>query len=309
MKHGRKNNYPDFHQQSTQLQCEKVQKGAAECLYAGNFLKDAASLNFHEKLNHFNRLNDLNTRAKSNTLHISLNFDPSEKLGPEKLVEIAASYMDKIGFEQQPYLVYVHRDAGHPHIHIVTTLIQEDGARIATQNMGKNQSQIARKEIEEAFGLIKASGKNKGVADAEENSAQKILYGKTDTKRSISAVLNKVVNRYNYSSLHELNAVLKLYNIATDGGTEGSRMHKNQGLTYRILDDNGKKVGVPIKASSIHFKPTLKYLETQFAKGEQTKPPFRQKLKTAIDFTMHQRPGSLAHIIQRLKDEKISVAL
>jgi len=28
---------------------------------------------------------------------------------------------------------------------------------------------IARKDIEEAFGLIKVRGKNKGIADAEEN--------------------------------------------------------------------------------------------------------------------------------------------
>jgi hypothetical protein len=28
--------------------------------------------------------------------------------------------MDKIGFGDQPYLVYRHLDAGHPHIHIVT---------------------------------------------------------------------------------------------------------------------------------------------------------------------------------------------
>ena len=137
-----------------------MQKGVAECLYAGQFLKDAHGLNFHEKLNGFKRLIDLNTRAKTNTLHISLNFHPSESLGREKLIRIASCYMDKIGFSHQPYLVYEHRDAGHPHIHIVTTSIQEAGKRIVTQNIGRNQSQIARKELEKYFGLIKAEGKD-----------------------------------------------------------------------------------------------------------------------------------------------------
>ena len=31
--------------------------------------------------------------------------------------------MEQIGFGDQPYLVYQHNDAGHPHIHIVTTRI------------------------------------------------------------------------------------------------------------------------------------------------------------------------------------------
>jgi hypothetical protein len=109
------------------------------------------------------RMQDLiarNERAKkSNTLHISLNFDPSEKLAEGKLTQIARAYMEKIGFGSQPYLVYQHHDAGHPHIHILTTSIQPDGKRIDTYNIGRNQSENARKELEKSFGLIPAQGK------------------------------------------------------------------------------------------------------------------------------------------------------
>jgi hypothetical protein len=64
--------------------------------------------------------------------------------------------MNKIGFGKQPYLVYQHHDAGHPHIHIVTVKVRADGSRIDTQNIGRNQSEKARKEIEQAFGLARA---------------------------------------------------------------------------------------------------------------------------------------------------------
>src|ERR1700712_527013 len=90
---------------------QKVQAGKAECLYAGNFLKEVSELNFYQRLERFEYQNALNQRAKTNTLHISLNFDAADKLGGEKLVEIANSYMDKIGFGEQPYLVYQHHDA------------------------------------------------------------------------------------------------------------------------------------------------------------------------------------------------------
>jgi len=103
---------------------QKVKSGKAECLYAGNFLQEANELNFYQKLERFEHQNALNQRAKTNTLHISLNFDAQDKLSKEKLTEIASGYMQKIGFGEQPYLVYQHHDSGHSHLHIVTTSIQ-----------------------------------------------------------------------------------------------------------------------------------------------------------------------------------------
>ena len=286
---------------------KKVQKGAASCLYAGNFLKDAGAMNFYEKRDRFKRLIALNTRAKTNSLHISLNFHPSETVSREKLVQIATSYMEKIGFGAQPYLVYEHRDAGHPHLHIVTTSIREDGSRIVTQNIGRNQSQKARKEIEEAFGLVKASGRK--TTDALEATTQKIQYGKADTKRSITNVLHTVFSRYQVTSLPALNAVLRLYNLTADRGEKEGRIYKNGGLLYRVLDDAGNKVGIPIKASALSFQPTLAFLETQFQKGEAGRPPHKQKLKTAIDFVLQQQPRNLDQFTARLKEEKISAVL
>ena len=139
----------------------KVQEGKAEILSASGFLKEADKMNFYEKLERFESLTSLNERTATNTLHVSLNFDPSETLSNDKLVEIADTYMQKIGYNNQPYLVYRHHDAGHPHIHIVSTNIERDGSRISMHNMGRNQSEKARKEIEIDFKLVKAEDKKK----------------------------------------------------------------------------------------------------------------------------------------------------
>lgn len=94
---------------------KKVRQNEAEILWAHNFLKDADKLNFHDKTQWFEKLTLLNERTTTNTLHVSLNFYSSEKLDNDKLVEIAKVYMEKIGFGEQPYLVYRHYDAGHPY--------------------------------------------------------------------------------------------------------------------------------------------------------------------------------------------------
>ena len=289
---------------------KKVQKGQAECLFAGNYLTEAKSMNFYQKLAGFNDMNILNDRAATKTLHVSLNFDPSEKLSNNKVSEIASLYMDKIGFGEQPYLVYKHHDAGHPHLHIVSTIIQQDGSRINTHNIGRNQSEKARKEIEQIYNLVKAE-KQKRTFQRQIKSfdASKVIYGKSETKRSISNVVTSVVTNYKFTSLPELNAALKQFNVIADRGKERGRIYKHRGLVYRILDTDGNKVGVPIKASSISCKPILENLEKKFNSNEMAKEAVKHKTKNAIGDCLQSSPGSMKNLVAALEHKQIYTVL
>lgn len=297
---------------------QKVNAGKAECLYAGNFLQEANELNFYQKLERFEHQNSLNERAKTNTLHISLNFDAEDKLGRGKLIEIGCSCIQKIGFGEQPYLVYQHNDAGHAHMHIVTTLIQTDGRRIDTFNIGKNQSENARKNLELEYNLVRAESKKqrrKPEQKPQNNfehrivNASKVQYGKMETKRAIQNVLDVVINQYKYSSIAELNAVLKQYNVMADRGTEDSIMYQKKGLYYRALDDNGNKIGVPIKASLFHQKPTLNFLDQKFEQNESLKSDFKKHVKVAIDWALYGKTHTLASLEKALQEEGIKTVI
>ena len=290
---------------------KKVQQQKAECIHAGNYLLNPEQMNFYQKMERLQDLIMLNERAKkSNSLHISLNFDPSERLAKQSHVEIAQLYMEKIGFGEQPYLVYQHHDSGHPHLHIVTTSIRPDGKRIDTYNIGRNQSEKARKEIEKTFGLVKAESKSTERAkEIHPVNVQKVQYGKSETRRSITNVLDAVVNHFKYTSLAELNAVLKQYNVMADRGSEKGIIYKSNGLIYRLLDEKGNKIGVPIKASLIYSKPTLKNLEKKFAEKKLNRQPDKKKLKTAIDWSLSKSSNSLDQFIMALKKEKIQTII
>ncbi len=287
---------------------QKVKQRHAVLLQAFNYLKDVDKLSFNDKLKRFQDLIALNERAKTNSLHISLNFDNADTLSAEQLKEIAGEYMQKIGFGNQPYLVYQHNDAAHPHIHIVTTSIQQDGKRIDTFNIGKNQSEKARKEIECKYHLTQAQNKNTVAHELKPVNIQKVQYGKAETKRAITNILDHVLTTYKYTSLAELNAVLKLYNIAADRGSENSRLFKTNGLVYRILDDKGRKIGVPIKASLIYSKPILKNIEANFEKNDKEKQAHKRRIINAIDLALLSKSNrSLREFMQAVQKEKIHV--
>ena len=289
---------------------KKVQKNNAVCLYASNYLNDAKNMNFYQKLNGFERLNNLNERAATNTFHVSLNFDPSEKLSDQRLTEIGSLYMDKIGFAQQPFLIYKHEDAGHPHIHIVSTTIKEDGSRINTHNIGRNQSEKARKEIEQLHGLIKAERQQKLLNPGiKAVNIEKAIYGKHETKRSISNVVSAVFSQYNFTSLPEFNAALKQFNVVADRGKEEGWIYKKRGLVYRILDAEGNKIGVPIKASSIGCKPTLDNLEKKFATNEPAREALKQSAKKTIDECLQQGEKTIKNLVAQLEQKQIYTVL
>ncbi len=289
----------------------KVKEGVAECIGAENFPLDADEMSLKIKLGYLLKRTQLNENVKRNSVHISLNFDPSEAhLGKEKLTEIANVYMQKLGFGEQPYLVYQHHDAGHPHIHIVTTNIQQDGKRIDLHHLGIRKSEPARKEIEKMFGLVVADAHvRRETFKLKPVAVTTVEYGRTETKRAITNVLDAVLLNYKYASLPELNAVLKQYNIMADRGGEESRIFKSGGLVYRVLDENGKPIGVPIKASDFYSKPTLKFLEERYSPNDALRQPFKARVKNEIDRLFISKKPTLDELVTHLQRKGIHVAL
>lgn len=289
----------------------KVKEGQAKLIHAAHYAKDIERLGFTDKFGRLQKLNELNDGVDFNTLHISLNFDVSEQLPEEKLKEIADAYMHKIGFGEQPYLVYQHHDAGHPHIHIITNTIKANGKSINLHNIGKVRSSKARREIEKEFNLVVADDrKQKEFWQLKPVDAQKVQYGKSETKRAITNVLDAVIDKYKYTSIAELNVVLKQYNVLADRGSEDSRTYKNNGLVFRVLNEQGEKIGVPIKASHIYSEPTLKKLEGKFADNEKARQPFKQRIKNAVDLAIASKPGITLHdLSETLKKDRISLVI
>jgi hypothetical protein len=266
----------------------KVRNNKAQLIDAAGYFKDLQDLNFYEKLFRLTDLASGNERTKTNAVHISLNFANGEDLEIPFLQQIIGDYMEQIGFGNQPYLAYKHSDAGHPHVHIVTTNIQTSGERISLHLLGKTKSETARKAIEIKYGLQQAGNKLDGQKMPERINLKRVEYGKTETKRAITNVVNEVMKSYRFTSISEMNAVLNQFNVTADMGSKDSRMNEKHGLVYWVIDKKGNKLGVPIKASSIYGKPTLKTLEGRFKLNEVLRKPLKEQLKNAIDGVLNK---------------------
>ncbi|RFZ90116.1 hypothetical protein D0C36_23015 [Mucilaginibacter conchicola] len=262
----------------------KVMKGSAKLISANGFFREADDLTYEEKVFRLQDLAGRNQRVTTNTLHVSLNFDPSESLDDDRLTLIAERYMDGIGFGGQPYLVYRHTDAGHPHIHIVSTNVDSDGNRISFHNLGKFRSESTRKQIEKDIGLVQAES---GKPTLQLKIPGPVIYGDIETKGAIRGILTHVLKNYRFASLAELNVALARFNIMADRGSKDSLMYKHGGLRYWITDNAGIKLGVPIKASLIDKRSMIRSLDKQYVLNRALRHGRKQgvadKIEQALD--------------------------
>jgi len=298
----------------------KIKQGEAKCLVAANFLKEASHLSVDDKLRRFEKRMELNDRVSTN-LHITLNLDPLDKLSDEKMAQLSKEYMKEIGFERQPYLVYLHTDAGHPHCHIVTTHVQKNGDPIDLYKIGENQSEKARLRLEAEFGLVTTEMKRqlrqqqllerqqKRKSDPYYDGTPRITYGEQSLARSMSDILEHVTEKFSYTSLEELNIILRLYKMEADGGKEGTKLYHDRGLRYRALDDQGRHIGRPINASFFDCKPTLANLEKKFVLNQTDKEEHRRRVITWVKWGLYGEPDDLEAVKDSIRQDGIAMLL
>ncbi|MDQ0107449.1 hypothetical protein J2T02_002568 [Chitinophaga terrae (ex Kim and Jung 2007)] len=289
---------------------KKVDAGKASLLAAHGYWDKTQHLAFADKYSRLQNLAERNNRVDLKCMHVSLNFDSADVLDPAKVQRIADEYMKALGFGNQPYLVYQHYDAAHPHVHIVTTTIQPNGRQKYLHNIGKRLSEPARKALEIKYGLIPAESKRQQQKQyVLPASISKALYGKAETKKALTDVVNAVIQYYKFSNIAEFDAILRQYNVTIDPGLPGSRTFQHRGLFYSLIDEKGKKVGVPIKASAIYEKPTLQVLDQKFAKSTGQLQSAAQRVSAIIErVTNLKRVTSFSEYKSELKKKGIAVA-
>jgi len=106
-----------------------------------------------------------------------------------------------------------------------------------------------------------------------------------------------------------LNAVLRLYNITAIEGQRGSLLKRLGGLYYQVLDEHGKRIGVPIKASLFTGKPTLKRLESHFLSNSKKKQDQKlsSRLLSSVNWALMTNARSVAGFINALHVQNVKV--
>ena len=97
-------------------------------------------------------------RTEKPVIHISLNPHPDDELTDGQLAAIGREYMEKLGYGNQPFLIFKHTDIDRHHIHIVSLRVDSGGRKISDRFEHRRS-----KEITEQLEPPPEQGNNRAV--------------------------------------------------------------------------------------------------------------------------------------------------
>lgn len=202
--------------------------------------------------------------TKKPVIHISLNPHPDDRLSDEQFSAIALEYIEKMGYGNQPFVVYKHEDIDRHHLHIVTLAVNEQGKKISDGNNFYKSKHITR-EIEQKYGLLPAERQRA----KETFRLQRVRPEEGNLKKQLASVIKPAAKFYHCPSFKEYRTLLSTYNICVEEVKGEVYGKPYNGLVYFATDNKGKKVGNPFKASLFGKAVGYEALQNRFKASKE----------------------------------------
>ncbi len=224
---------------------EKVNEGLGKILGANLVFEPTdGKFNISECMDDFMQFVPAHFRTEKPVFHVSINPHPDDRLIDEQLTDIGREYMERLGYGNQPYLIFKHEDIGREHIHIVSLRVDSNGKKIDGYKEHERSKEITE-HLERKYNLNPAEGQKR----SEQWELTPVDASKGDLKKQIAAVIKPLASMYHFQSMGEYKAVLSLYNINVEELKGEVKGKPYRGLLYSAMDNEGNKVGNPLKSS------------------------------------------------------------
>ena len=264
---------------------EKVDKDEAEVLFWQKMLEPFdkhGRLDVDACMEGFWPYLEANRRTTNTVFHASLNPSPEDKLTDDQLRDIAQEYMERMGYGNQPYIVFKHKDISREHLHLVSLRVDELGRKISDSHEYDRSMSVLR-ELERKYDLHPSI---KGQEQTDTPDLRKVNYKAGNVKQQVSSVVRSCLRNYKCSSYGELRTLLELFNISVEERTGTIDGRNYAGVIYGALTDDGYGTGTPIKSSKIGKDVGYKALQRYYENS---------KIKLKED-------GNLARLRQTVRD-------
>ncbi|WP_237274846.1 relaxase/mobilization nuclease domain-containing protein [Tenacibaculum ovolyticum] len=228
-----------------------LQNALAYCERGGELIASNKCIGNSTQINsQMERNNALNDRCLKNTFHIKIRIAPEDKgkLDTNNWIDISNKYAKKIGFQENPFAVYIHEEnTEREHIHIVASRIKSNNLAVEDSFTHYKNMDFCR-EIEKKYKLRQVKRVLEAVKKQE-------VFIKNDKR--IKPLEEKIKSAINQSDSFE-DFEFHLKNI-------GVKTKKGRGIGF--IDEKG----VYIKGSDINRKYSLKGIEKQLSYEQQEK--------------------------------------
>lgn len=184
--------------------------------------------------------------------HTSINFPKDESVGNDLMIKIGREYLEANGFNQHQYIMFRHKDAGHPHFHVLVNRIGYDGTVVSDSNDYARSEKVLR-DLERKYNLTQVIGSREAKERALSNNEIAMMKRKNNpsAKVAMQVIIGDVlkskdqITTNEFISKLEARSVKVLFNQASTGYVSGVS------YSYQGLVMQGSKLGNGFKWSTI----------------------------------------------------------
>jgi len=229
---------------------QKVTEGVATYFHSSNTESENPFL--YDQNHRLNALLDIetgNARAKNKCLHISFNPSKSDSLVlDDQTIRLEIrQMMEYMGYGNQPYFVYKHKDLERVHFHVVSTRIDKETGKKIKDNYEQEKMQRFIQGLEQKYDLKQEEPKSQlRQNDFMLNATCSDLKARVE---SIVQLLNQSTGIVSETMYHD---ILKAFILKV--------MQSGKGSVVQVTDNDGKIIRNPLRMSEL--KERIKIPET-----------------------------------------------
>jgi len=247
---------------------EKVDRDEAEILYWQKMLEPFdkyGRMDVDACMESFRPYLEANRRTTNTVFHVSLSPSPEDRLTDGQLRDIAQEYMERMGYGNQPYIVFKHTDIDREHLHVVSLRIDENGRKLSHDYEARRSMEILR-SLEQKYGLHPSI---KGREQTDRPGIRKVNYPEGNVKQQVSSVVRSCLRNYKCSFYGELRTLLERFNVSVEERTGTIDGRDYAGIVYGVITDDGYGVGTPFKSSKIGKDVGYQALQKYYEKSRE----------------------------------------
>ena len=244
-------------------------------------------------------------RTRKPVFHCSINPHPDDVLSVQQLRDIAQEYMQRMGYENQPYIVFKHNDIAREHIHIVSLRVDSFGKKLPHAFEGRRSKKITD-DLERNYDLIPSGNRKNRKEDVTLKQVIPADINKGNVREQIADVVRAVLKRYAFQSLGEMNLILSRYNISVEEVRKEYKGKQYDGLVYAITDKDGNRLMSPLHANKIGRGTGFSAVARHFEKSKAIIKEKAPILRNVIIDVMKSSPDK-AQFLSEMKARGIDV--
>ena len=266
---------------------KKVKEGVATFFDSKNTLSaNPFMYNENHRLKNLLDIEKMNPRVKNNCLHISFNpsIEDYLKLNDTIIRQEIGKMMEHMGYGNQPYFVYKHKDLERVHFHVVSTRINCETGKKIKDNYEQRKMQQFIKELEQKYQLTQK--------EVKENPDFRFSPRSRNIKQNLENLFKHLNGLNEINSKEMYNEALKVFNVEI----------KKSGRGHIVLvnDENGNPIRYPIRLSNFKEKPKFYLSENQkLSIGKNEKEHQLDSAPKFDKFQMAQLVRNLNRLVER----------